>query len=111
MKQELKQLKKLGTQGFTLTEMMIVIAIIGVVMAIVASNVSSKFMRAKVDATKIQIKQIGTVLDDFRRDCGFYPTTEQGLDALLKKPAGRECKHYDPEGYIKGKSIPRDGFG
>ncbi len=66
---------KISNHGFTLTEMLIVIAIIGVVMTLVASNVSSKFARAKVDATKIQIKQLGVILDDFKRECGFYPTS------------------------------------
>ena len=98
-------------EGFTLVEMLIVIALIGMIGTFVVSNLSSKFVRAKVDATKIQIKQLGVILDDFKRECGFYPTTDQGLDALINKPAGRECKNYDPEGYLKGKKLPKDGFG
>lgn len=98
-------------KGFTLTEMLIVIALIALVGTFVTQNVISKYNRSKVDATKIQMRQMGVILNDFRRDCGFYPTTEQGLDSLLKKPMGRECKNYDPEGYISGKSIPKDGFG
>ena len=100
-----------GEAGFTLTEMLIVIALIAMVGTFVTVNVIGKFQRSKVDATKIQIKQLGVILDDFRRECGFYPTTEMGLDALVHKPAGgRECKNYDPEGYIKGGKIPKDGF-
>ena len=110
-----KVVKNLGrlqenTDGFTLVEMLIVIALIGMIGTFVIGNLSSKFQRAKVDATKIQIKQLGVILDDFRRECGFYPTTEQGLDALINKPVGRECKNYDPEGYLKGKKLPKDGF-
>ena len=97
--------------GFTLTELLIVIAVIAMIGTFVAGNVISKFNGAKVNATKIQMKQMGNILDDFRRDCGYYPTTDQGLDALVKKPAGRECKNYDPEGYIKGGKVPKDGFG
>ncbi len=98
--------------GFTLTEMLIVIALIALVGTFVTTNVISRYQRSKVDATKIQIKQLGVILDDFRRECGFYPTTDQGLDALVKKPtAGRDCKNYDPEGYIKGGKLPNDGFG
>ena len=97
--------------GFTLTELLIVIALIGMIGAFAASNIISRFNRAKVDSTKIQMRNLGVVLDDFRRECGFYPTTEQGLDALVAKPmGGRECKNYDPEGYIKGGKIPKDGF-
>lgn len=101
-----------GNKAFTLTEMLIVIALIAMLGTFVASNVTSKFNQSKVKTTKIQIKQVGTVLDDFKRECGFYPLTDQGLKALISKPLdGRECKNYDPEGYIKGKSVPKDGFG
>ena len=99
-------------RGFTLTELLIVVAIIGLLATFVGGNVMRKFARAKVDSTKIQIKNLGVVLDDFRRECGFYPSAEQTLDALLKKPtSGRECKNYDMEGYLKQKSIPKDAWG
>ena len=97
-------------EGFTLTEMLIVIALIALMGTFVTTQVINRYNTSKVNATKIQIKQMGVVLDDFRRECGFYPTTEQGLDALIHKPAGRECKNYDPEGYIKGGKVPKDGF-
>ena len=100
-----------STSGFTLTEMLIVIALIGVIMTLVSGNIIGKFNNAKVDATKIQIKQLGVILDDFNRVCGFYPTTDQGLDALIKPPVGRECKNYDPAGFIKGGKLPKDGWG
>lgn len=105
--------KQLGNErGFTLTEMLIVIAVIGIIGTLVASNVIGKFNKSKVDATKIQMRNLGNILDQFKLECGFYPTTEQGLDALINKPSGgRECKNYDPEGYIKGKKVPKDGFG
>ena len=97
--------------GFTLTEMLIVIMLIALVGTFVTSNVISRFNRAKVEATKVQMRNLKTVLNQFRLDCGFYPTTEQGLDALMDKPAGgRECKNYDPEGYIDAKNPPKDGF-
>jgi general secretion pathway protein G len=97
-------------RGFTLIEMMIVIAIIGLIMGLVGLQVTKKLDESRVSTTKIQIKQLGTVLDDFRRVCGFYPTTEQGLDALLKAPSGRECRNYDPEGFLKSKNVPRDAW-
>jgi general secretion pathway protein G len=98
-------------RGFTLTELLIVVAIIGLLATFVGGNVMRKFARAKVDSTKIQIKNLGVVLDDFRRECGSYPTTEQTLDALLKKPTtGKDCKNYDMEGYLKQKVIPKDAW-
>ena len=49
-------------------------------------------------------------LKEFKRHCGFYPTTEQGLQALIEKPVGggRECKRYAPGGYIEGERVPLD---
>lgn len=98
------------SSGFSLIEMLIVIALMALVGTFVASNVIRKFDMAKVDATRIQIKQLGVILDDFRRVCGFYPTTDQGLDALIRAPGGRECKNYDPEGFIKEKKVPKDAW-
>lgn len=97
------------TAGFTLVEMMIVITIIGLIMGLVGVQVVKRLDEGRVSSTKIQIKQLGNVLDDFRRVCGFYPTTDQGLDALIKAPAGRECKNYDPEGFMK--QLPKDAWG
>ena len=96
--------------GFTLTEMLIVIALIALIGTFVTSTVMGKFSKAKVDATKIQIRNLGPILDNFKRDCNFYPLTDQGLEALVKKPAGRECKNYDPEGYIQGNKVPKDAW-
>ena len=104
-------LLKTGQAGFSLMEIMIVIAILGLLGTFVATKVMSRFTEAKVDSTKIQMRQLGTVLDDFYRVCGFYPLTDQGLDALIKKPEGRDCKNYDPDGFLKDNKIPNDGFG
>ena len=48
-------------------------------------------------------------LKEFRRKCGFYPTTEQGLEALVTKPSGgRECRDYPPNGFIEDSQVPKD---
>ncbi len=99
----------LENKGFTLIEMMIVVAIIALVGGLVGTNVIKKFEESKVIATKIQIKQLGVILDDFRRVCGYYPSTEQGLDSLAKAPTvGRLCKNYDPDGFVK--KVPQDAW-
>jgi len=96
--------------GFTLTEMLIVIAIIAMVGTFVTGQIINRFNSSKVQGTKIQMRQLGGILDQFKLDCGFYPETDQGLDALVSKPeGGRDCKNYQPGGYIK--SLPKDGFG
>lgn len=97
-----------NNKGFTLIEMLIVIALIGMVATLVGVNVIKRLDESRVNTTKIQMKQLMTVLDDFRRVCGFYPSTDQGLDALVHAPQGKECKGYDPEGFIK--KIPKDAW-
>lgn len=95
--------------GFTLIEMLIVVAIIGLIGTLVATNVMSRFDKAKFETTKVQVRNLGTVLNQYRLDCGRYPSTDEGLDGLIAN-AGN-CKNFDPEGYIEGGKVPQDGFG
>ncbi|MBI2711861.1 MAG: type II secretion system protein GspG [Bdellovibrio sp.] len=97
-----------NTAGFTLIEMMIVISIIALIAGFVTTNIMRRFDEAKMNAAKIQMKQLLLMCDDFKRVCGRYPTTEEGLEALISAPAGLNCKGYDPEGFIKGKKVPLD---
>ncbi|MEK6707117.1 MAG: type II secretion system major pseudopilin GspG [Bdellovibrionota bacterium] len=108
MTDQKKTISSLSDKGFSLMEMMIVIAIIGLIGSMVTLQVMKRFDEAKISATKTQIRQLGVILQDFRRVCGYYPTTEQGLDALAKAPVGRECKNYDPEGFLK--KVPKDAW-
>jgi general secretion pathway protein G len=98
-----------GEAGFTLIEMMIVVAIIGLIMGMVGLNVMRKFDEARVDSTKVQIRSLGTILDDFKRVCGNYPSTEQGLDALIRKENAPSCKNWTP--FIQNGKLPQDAWG
>lgn len=93
-------------EGFSLIELMIVIAILGLLIGIVGPKLIGQFDRAKVDTTKVNMKQLSSVLKTYRLDCGSYPTTDQNLDALLDKSKAGECKNYAPGGYIEGKKGP-----
>ena len=96
--------------GFSLIELMIVIGILGLLIGLVGPKLISNFDKAKVDTTRVQKKQLATVLKNFRLDCGQYPTTEQNLDALISKPTGgAECKNYAPGGYVD-KKVPKDAW-
>ena len=98
-------------KGMSLIEIMVVIAIIGLVGGVTSVYVAERFDEAKVDTAKNQMKAFEQVLEHYRRDAGFYPTTDQGLQALLEKPSfGRIPKRYPSSGYMKEKTVPRDPF-
>ncbi|OGQ23367.1 MAG: type II secretion system protein GspG [Deltaproteobacteria bacterium RIFCSPLOWO2_02_FULL_44_10] len=99
-----------NARGMTLIEIMVVIAIIGFIGGIVTTQVLSFLDEAKVDTAKTQIRSIEDSLEHFRRDAGFFPSTEQGLQSLLTKPnVGRTPKRYSSTGYMK--KMPKDPWG
>ena len=91
-------------EGMTLLEIMIVLAILGGLIAVLATNVMSRFKKAKVEQTKVQMNQVGTALDMFYTDCGFYP---EELGGLVSAPS--ECSNWGPDPYVK--NMPRDAWG
>ena len=106
-----KDIQKLlaNNHGMSLIEILIALTLLGIAGTFVAGRVFENLQEGQVKSAKIQIKSLGDRLTEFRRDCSFYPTTDQGLDALLDKPTGgRECKRYAPGGYIKDGKIPQD---
>ncbi len=101
-----------GQRGMTLIEIMVVITILGLIATVVTVNVLDRLDEAKVDTAKTQMKGFEEALDQFRRDNGFYPSTEQGLIALIEKPSiGRVPKRFPPKGYLKGNKVPQDPWG
>ncbi len=72
--------------GFTLLELLIVVAILGLVMAIATPQLMNVFGGAKQDAAKLQISALSQSLDLYRLDVGSYPTTSEGMQALLERP-------------------------
>lgn len=86
-------------RGMTLVEIMIVIAIIGSLMAILGNQVMGRLRSAKISQAKIQIGEISKALDMYYTACNSYPTTEEGLQALVTKPAS--CNSWGPEPYLK----------
>lgn len=93
--------------GFTLIEIMVVVVILGILGALVVPNIVGKPDEARVAAAKSDINAIGVALETYRIDNGFYPSTDQGLDALVSEPTGYpEPRRYNPEGYLK--KLPKD---
>ncbi len=99
-------------RGMSLVEILIAITLLGVVGTLVVSNVIDSLREGETNSTKIQIKTIGKILLDYKRKCGLYPTTDQGLDALVEAPtSGKECKRYPPNGFVQDGKIPQDPWG
>lgn len=99
-------------QGFTLIEVMLVLIIISVLAAMVVPNLSGKGKKAKIAAAKVEIESnLSTALGLYELDNGQYPTTDQGLRALLEKPStGTVSDSWDGP-YLKKKVIPNDPWG
>jgi general secretion pathway protein G len=94
-------------RGFTLIEIMVVVVILGLLAALVVPKLIGRTGEAKRQMAEINIKGIEQALDLFKLDNGFYPSTDQGLQALVSIPeAGRIPKNYRKDGYIK--SVPKD---
>ncbi len=96
--------------GFTLIEILVVIVILGVLAMLVVPNVMSRPEQAKRAAAQADIKAISSALEIFRLDNGFYPTTEQGLQALIKQPDKEPfATNWSVDGYLK--QLPKDPWG
>lgn len=97
-----------GRGGFTLLELLIVIAIIGLLASIVAPKLIGRVGKSKTVMAKAQIESFSTALETYRLDTGEYPSQEQGLKALLEKPD----KVQNWRGtYLKKRIIPNDPWG
>jgi general secretion pathway protein G len=95
-------------RGMTLIEILVVLVLIGIVLGIVGGNFIGKGEKAKADAAKIEIGQIGQTLDLYKLEIGRYPTTQEGLQALIAAPAG-VASWNGP--YWKKSTVPKDPWG
>ena len=96
-----------NNKGMTLLEIMIVLVILGGLLAILATKVSGQLRKAKMNQAKILIAEYGKALDLFYTDCNHYPSTEEGLNALVQAPSS--CSNWGPEPYRK--SVIKDPWG
>ncbi|MDP2027472.1 type II secretion system major pseudopilin GspG [Sulfuriferula sp.] len=94
-------------RGFTLLELLVVMVIIGLLVGYVGPKYFAQIGKSEVKAAKSQIDSLGKALDQYRLDTGHYPSTEQGLNALVTKPAN-EPKWDGP--YL-AKALPPDPWG
>ena len=94
-------------QGFTLVEMMVVVVIIGILGAIVVTTSVHYATKARIKATEAQIKEIETALAGFNLETGRYPTTDEGIRALVEQPGGFKGD-WPKDGFLV--DIPADGW-
>ena len=103
---ELK-MKKYKQSGFTLIEVIVVLVILGILASIVVPNVISRTDQAQIVKAQQDIRALESALQLYRVDNFAYPTTDQGLEALVEKPSsGPEAKNWQKGGYIK--KVPQD---
>lgn len=93
-------------RAFTLVELIVVIAIIGVLASVVIVRYAGKTDQAKVAAAKAQLSQIEGAVIEFQANCNRMPTS---LDELVNKPG--DCPNWQDGGYLKGKKVPKDPWG
>jgi general secretion pathway protein G len=94
-----------GEAGFTLVEMLVVITIIGLIMGLIGPRVLNYLNESKVKAAKIQLQSFSSALDLFYLDAGRYPSSSEGLGALVQRTAGIAAWNGP---YLKGGNLPND---
>jgi len=95
--------------GLSIMEILIALTLIGLAGTFIVSRVLDNLEEGKQEAAKIQINNLKNRLLDYKRRCGQFPSSEQGLDALVQAPtAGEQCKRYPANGFIEGGRIPMD---
>ncbi len=96
-------------QGFTLIEVLVVVVIMGMLIGLIGPNVLGQVDKARVTTARADLGTMGQALDMYKLDNHFYPTTDQGLEALVKKPTASPVpKNWNSQGYLKARDIPLD---
>ncbi len=98
-------------KAFTLIEIMIVIVILGLLATLVVPNIIGQGEQAKQKLVCVQMKSLKDALDSFKIQEGVYPTTEEGLQALIRNPNTEKYKNYPSGGFLGSNRLPKDPWG
>ncbi len=100
------------TSGFSLIELMIVVVILGLLAGLLVPRIMDRPEEARVTKAKTDIRTIESALRFYRLDNGFYPSTEQGLQALIREPESSPVpRNWSQGGYLEASSVPKDPWG
>jgi general secretion pathway protein G len=99
---------KQRARGFTLIELLVVLVILGLLGSIVGPRVMKYLSKAKTDSARLQIQDFAATLDHYKLELGRYPTTDEGLKALVEQPSNAEGWNGP---YLKKKEVPKDPWG
>ncbi len=98
--------------GFTLIELLVVILILGLLAGIVGPRLFGHTDEAKITKARVQIENLGTALKMYKLDNGVFPSTEQGLEALVGMPQGGDApRKWRKGGYLEKGQVPKDPWG
>ncbi len=100
--------RRRSEEGYTLVELLVVLAILGLLIAIAAPRLIHHLSAARVQTAHLQIQQLGSVLDIYKLDTGRYPTQQEGLQALVAAPPGEQSWNGP---YLKTKDSLTDPWG
>jgi general secretion pathway protein G len=104
--------EKRGSSGFTLIELMVVIVILGILAGLIIPRIMGRPEEARQMKAQVQIESIETALRLYKLDNGSYPSTEQGLQALVEAPTvGELPRAWREGGYLEKGKIPKDPWG
>ncbi len=100
-----------SNQGFTLIELLVVILILGLLVGIVGPRILGRTDDAKISAARTQIEQLSSALHLYKLDIGMYPSTDQGLNALVSQPQTEDATKWKKGGYLTKGQVPKDPWG
>lgn len=110
--QKITRCLKISEQGFTLIELLVVMLILGLLAGIVGPRLFGHTDEAKQTKARVQIENLSSALKMYKIDNGRFPSTEQGLDALVAEPqSGDIPKKWKKGGYLAKKQVPQDPWG